>query len=75
MNGRDPRFSNNALLRYALRVARTKGEYDLALIERWLRRNTVPFDAEGLRRRRIANQRFHAAGDPVERWFGRAQSG
>jgi death-on-curing protein len=38
-NGWIPTYTNQQLYRYALRVARHKGNYDLRLIQRWIRRH------------------------------------
>ena len=74
-NGREPQFSNRAMLRYALRVAAFQGSYDLRLIEQWVRRNSQVFEPARLEQRRTTNLRFYGKGDPVERWFGRSADG
>jgi prophage maintenance system killer protein len=39
-NGWVPTYTNSQLYRYALRVARHRGNYPVAAIERWIRRHT-----------------------------------
>lgn len=69
LNGRSPTFTNQALLRYALRVARHRGNYPLEAIERWMRRNSEAFSGDRVDRRRTSNLRFYENGDPTIRWF------
>lgn len=54
MNGWTPRYTNNQLYRYALRVAAHKGSYPVVWIEGWIRRHARPMpqpERETVRRR------------------------
>lgn len=64
-NGWLPSYSNLQLYRYALRVARKPGNYDTALIERWIRRNAKLLPDEDLASVREQNQRVYADIDDV----------
>lgn len=69
INGRPLTANNDQVRNYALRVARRKGDYPLALITRWVRTHSEPFLPAQLADRRKANLVYYAAGDPIETWF------
>lgn len=58
-NGWLPTYNNLQLYRYALRVARKPGNYDVALIERWIRRNAELLPDADLKTLRKQNQDIH----------------
>ena len=59
-NGWIPRYTNLQLYRYALRVAKHRGNYPVAAIERWVRRNCRLMSDSDLRTLRAQNRRYLA---------------
>lgn len=53
LNGWVPAYTNNQLYLYALRVARSKGEYPVSNIERWIRRHAKLYPEAELARIRL----------------------
>ncbi len=62
INGYELTVTNEAIRDYALRVARTKGEYPLGAIRRWLQRGTELMPDPELAKRRDTNLSFHNMG-------------
>ena len=58
-NGWLPTYNNLQLYRYALRVARKPGNYSVALIERWIRRNAELLPDKDLGTLRKQNREIH----------------
>jgi prophage maintenance system killer protein len=68
-NGWLPLYTNQQLYRYALRVARREGNYPVASIDRWIRRNTRLMSDRDLATLRRQNRRLRARGDIYEEAF------
>lgn len=74
LNGWMPTYTNNELYLYALRVARTKGEYQVSAIERWVRRHASRYPDEQLEKiRRWCEALLDAA--PIELQLAEDQQG
>lgn len=73
LNGYETTYTNSELYRYALHVARYRGNFPLGRIHRWITRHTREADATTLEETRRLNQEvYDAAGDLAAFMFGRA---
>jgi len=75
MNGWHPKYSNNQLYRYALRVAEHEGAYPVDAIERWIRRNShlMPPDELAEQRQFLLGLRQSVGGDFIAISFPRSE--